>query len=148
LSEIRVRAFCPSDQERARALILDGMREHWGSDFDPSFNRDIDDIAVAFARDVFVVAELDGVVAGTGALKMRSEATGEVVRMSVSADRRRRGIATAVLEQLIDEARARGCRRAVLATNLSWVDARAFYAAAGFREIARTDVGVVFERLV
>jgi len=50
-----VRRFDPSDQEHARALILEGLKEHWGQ-IDPSLNRDLDDIAVTYKDGLFLVA--------------------------------------------------------------------------------------------
>lgn len=47
-SAIRIRDFQVDDQSPARALILAGLREHWGEDFDPAQNPDLDDIGVFF----------------------------------------------------------------------------------------------------
>ena len=38
------RDFRPGDQGAVRNLVLAGMQERWGDDFDPSAHRDLEDI--------------------------------------------------------------------------------------------------------
>jgi putative acetyltransferase len=64
--------------------------------------------------------------------------------MSTAPAYKRRGVGRAVLLQLIEEARRRGCHRVTLATNADWDDAIGFYRACGFDELVRTEGGVVF----
>jgi len=125
-STVVVRRFAPADQDAARNVILEGMRDHWGA-LDPTLNRDLDDIELSYADGVFVVAEHDGAVVATGALIPRDDECGEVVRMSTLRNHRRRGIARRVLNALVDEARARGYAQVRLDTNADWRDAVAFY---------------------
>ena len=54
-----------------------------------------------------VLAEIDGEAVGTGRLIVQEEQA-RIGRMAVLATSRRRGIGTAVLERLVDEARGRG----------------------------------------
>jgi GNAT superfamily N-acetyltransferase len=140
---ITVRAFAPADQTVARALILEGLAAHFGF-LDETMNRDLDDIAATFAGDAFFVATIDGAIAGTGGFHQQPDGTAQIVRMSTAATHRRRGVGRALAAGLIDEARARGCRRVTLATNADWDDAVAFYGACGFEEVVRTETGVVF----
>jgi GNAT superfamily N-acetyltransferase len=121
-----VRAFEPRDQQSARSVILEGMREHWGT-LDLTLNRDLDDIELSYADAVFVVAECDGRVVATGAMVPREEESCEIVRMSTLRDYRRRGIARRVLRTLLREAKARERAHVRLATNADWSDAVAFY---------------------
>ena len=66
----------------------------------------------------------------------------QIVRMSCHAGYRRRGIGTALVAELIADARRNGRSRIVLWTNMGWQDANGFYAANGFHETGR-DAGVV-----
>jgi putative acetyltransferase len=127
-----VRSFQPEDQPAAKALILEGLREHWGT-IDPAKNPDLDDIASSFAGGSFRVAERGGRIVGTGALVRRSADTAEIRRMSVARSLRRRGVGGAILRQLITDAQAAGYRNVVLETTSSWKDAEAFYLRHGFR---------------
>ena len=140
---VTVRPFGPQDQASARRLILEGLVEHFGRN-DETLNRDLDDIAASFSDGVFVVAVIDGAIAGTGGFHLQGDGTAHVVRMSTAAPHRRHGIGSAVLARLIEEARAAGCRRVTLATNADWHDAIAFYQAKGFSEALITDSGVAF----
>lgn len=139
-----IRAFEPVDQQAARALILDGLGRHFGF-IDESLNPDLDDIAASFAGGAFFVACIDDEIAGTGGLLHSSADAAQIVRMSTAYTHRRRGIATAVLTRLIEEAGSRDYTRVTLVTHAGWEDARSFYAACGFREAGRTEQAVRFE---
>lgn len=39
-----IRHFKAKDQQAVRDLVLEGMAERWGAEFDPSYNKDLDDI--------------------------------------------------------------------------------------------------------
>jgi GNAT superfamily N-acetyltransferase len=125
-------------QEAFRVLVLDGMAERWGW-VDESLNTDLNHIDSHYGSDCVLVA-LDGEhVVGTGILVVRDgdgdgdgERDGEIVRMSVHRDYRRRGIATRLLEKLLHLAPEYGVNRIVVETNAKWVEARGLYEASGF----------------
>jgi GNAT superfamily N-acetyltransferase len=134
-----VRPFVPADQEAARSVILAGMREHWGDRFDERLNPDLDDIGASYAGDTFLVAEWDGIVAGTGCLVVDGTTAASIVRMSTLAAFRRRGAGTKILAALVAHAQSLGVRRIRIATNADWQDAVAFYRGCGCRELPRAD---------
>lgn len=148
VDSLRVRPFEPRDQIAARRLILEGLGSHFGH-IDESMNPDLDDIAASYASAVFLVAEHDGRIVGTGALTPEPDRRAgagrlrRIQRMSTAAGHRRRGVATAVLRALLDHARERGYGDVVLSTVERWDDAVAFYTAAGFQITHRTDDGDV-----
>ena len=63
----------------------------------------------------------------------RDEATWEVKNTAVTAEARRRGVGRLMLDRAVDEARADGARRVVLATAAADVGALRFYQRCGFR---------------
>ena len=133
------------DQAATRALVLEGLRGHFGDAFDPSFNPDLDDIAASYTTTgCFLVATIDGELIGTGALVLDGSSA-RVVRMSTAASRRRKGVGSAVLRALVERARDAGCASVSLATNVEWADAIGFYRAFGFVETGRGASGVRFE---
>jgi GNAT superfamily N-acetyltransferase len=136
--------FAPADQPAARALILAGLEEHWGA-LDLSLNPDLDDIAHSHANGIFLVARLDDVVIGTGALVPEARDVARIVRMSVARSHRRTGIATRILEALLSGARRRGYRTIVLETTETWDDAIAFYLRHGFTLSHHADGDAHFE---
>jgi len=137
-NDIVIRPFQPEDQAAAQALILAGLEEHWGY-LDPTKNPDLDDIASAYANGVFLVARRGDEVIGTGALIPETDAIARIVRMSVAAHARRRGIGTRILRHLREQAQADGRRQIVLETTSTWADAIAFYERNGFRPIGSWD---------
>ena len=74
-------------------------------------------------------------LAGCGALKELDAAHGEIKSMRTAYSFQRRGVASAVLRHLLDEARRRGYRRLSLETgSMAYFDAaRQLYAGFGFR---------------
>ena len=89
-SGLTVRPFEPGDQEVARLLILEGLREHFGF-IDETRNTDLDDIPSYYADGLFLVALSRGELVGTGALVPIGRRTAQVVRMSVDRGRRQAG---------------------------------------------------------
>jgi ribosomal protein S18 acetylase RimI-like enzyme len=128
-----IRPFAASDQAAARTLILAGLGEHFGW-IDETVNPDLDDIQAAYAAPGhhFVVAEIGGELAGTGALVDEGPGVGRLVRMSVSPRHRRRGLGRALVAHLVGEARRRGHTRLLVETNDDWDDAIALYRSCGF----------------
>jgi GNAT superfamily N-acetyltransferase len=118
-------------QDAFRTLVLDGMAERWGA-VDESLNTDLDDIDSHYESECVLVALKGATVIGTGILLFRA-AEGEIVRMSVHPDYRRRGIATQVLTELVNLATGYGVKRIVVETNAMWIEARNLYEAFGFR---------------
>ena len=74
--------------------------------------------------------------------------TAEVVRMSVAAAARRRGLGRRILSALCAEAKARGFRRVILETTQTWSEVIAFYQSFGFRITHYKDGDVYFELLL
>jgi len=139
MDTLLIRPFEAGDQAVARRLILEGLGEHFGV-VQEAFNPDLDDIASSYGSETFLVAELGGEVVGTGALIYEGDAFGRIMRMSVRREHRRKGIASALLERLIEQARSNGCRQVVLETGF-WKDSIGFYRSRGFRETSRDAFG-------
>jgi ribosomal protein S18 acetylase RimI-like enzyme len=135
--------FQPADQAAARALILEGLGEHFGW-IDETRNPDVDDIAAHYLAKghAFVIARSDGELIGTGALLILEDGVGQMVRVSVSRSYRRGGIGAAIARHLLDVARQRGLRRVQVETNNDWYDAIRLYERLGFVEYARDDESV------
>jgi GNAT superfamily N-acetyltransferase len=144
MSELLVQPFDLVDQPAAKALILQGLEEHWG-ELDRSLNPDLNDIASTYADGIFLCAWLDAELVGTGAIMPEREGVMRVMRMSVQRERRRMGIASRLLQALLDEARRRGCHTVVLETTETWADAIGFYLRHGFHIVEHRDGDAHFE---
>ena len=141
---IVIRSFQPKDQVVTKALILDGMREHWGA-IDPAKNTDLDNIAYNYGEEIFLVALSNDEIVGTGALVKRGNHTAEIVRMSVKAAHRRQGIGNKLLDALVDRAKVAGMQRIILETTSTWDEAIEFYRHYGFQITHRKDGNIFFE---
>lgn len=138
-----IRPFGAADQEAARELILAGLGEHFGT-IDESLNPDLTDISATYLAPghLFIVAEVGGELAGTGALRWHGVTEGELVRISVGSRHRRLGIGQALVAYLIGAARRAGLARLLVETNLDWSDAIRLYERFGFREYDRDAISV------
>jgi putative acetyltransferase len=83
----------------------------------------------------FLVAYLDDVPVGCGAVRRLDETTAELKRMYVDRSVRRRGIARALVEALEREARLIGVTTVVLETGTRLEPAIRFYEAMGYTRI-------------
>ncbi len=129
---INLKPFRKQDQQLVKALILDGLVEHWGF-LDEGKNPDLDDIATAYANGLFLVAWMDDEIIGTGAFKPHSATQVEIVRMSVKKDLRRRGIGRQILDELCQRAAQAGYAEVILETTETWQDVIDFYLRYGFK---------------
>ncbi len=130
MAAIGIRPYRAADQQAARQLILDGLGEHFGF-VDEELNPDLDHIAASYAGELFLVADQAGVLVGCGALIYEGDGIARVQRMSVRRPFRRQGIAGAILDRLIAEARLLERWRVVLETGF-WEDSVGFYTSKGF----------------
>jgi len=141
VTEIRfdIRAMHPSDRDAVRTLILDGLREHWGT-IDPTLNRDLDDLGATEHDRVTLVAtdggqgggQDGGRVVGTGTVVRRDDRCAEIIRMSVAKRDRCEGVGRLLVEALIAGIRQWSVERVVLETTASWTDVMHFYERSGF----------------
>ena len=123
-----IRPFEPGDQSAARELILDGLG----------------DIAASYiaSGNVFIVAQVEALLVGTGALVSEGGGTGRIVRVSVAREHRCQGIGKALVEHLVQTGRHRGMTRIVVETTKEWDDAIGLYRCCGFQEYDRDEADV------
>ena len=121
----------PELHDAVRSLILEGLRDHWGT-LDPALNKDLDDLSTAYVDGTTLVACHRGEVVGTGTVHRRDSNTAEIVRMSVAPTARRTGLGRRLTDALIDEARGWGMHRVVLETSADWTEVVEFYVRCGF----------------
>jgi GNAT superfamily N-acetyltransferase len=134
-SLVHLRPIEDGDRDAVRALVLAGLADRWGTEADPTLNRDLDDLAAAHPTSTTLVAVTDeGALVGTGTIVPRSADTAEIVRMSVVRSRRGAGVGRMIVDALIDVARGADppIRRVVLETTATWHDAIRFYERCGF----------------
>lgn len=144
----QTRPFQDADQEAASALILAGLAERWGV-CDPTLNPDLRDIHahyIATGGAFVVVAEGEEII-GTGGLILELPGVGRIVRVSVAATQRRRGLGRAITLRLINEGRQRGCHAILVETNDDWHSAVRLYESCGFVPFSSQD-GEIHMRLV
>ena len=135
-----MRDFRIEDQDAVRTLVLAGMQERWGADYDPTHNPDLDDIwasHVALGADV-VVDEVAGGIVAVGMLLPEHGGRGRIRRMSVDAAHRREGRARAMVTELVRRAREHQLVEVLVRADTPWTSAVELYRACGF-EITGAD---------
>ncbi len=84
----------------------------------------------------YLVAEADGQVVGHAVASIVADIA-ELQRIAVDADHRRTGLASELLDAVVDESRAEGADRLLIEVREGNEGALAFYASRGFVEIDR-----------
>ena len=141
--DITILPFQSEYQAEAKNLVLAGLAEHWGT-LDPTKNPDLNDISRTYANGIFLVAWQNNQIIGTGALLPISNDTAEIVRMSVVANMRRKGIGRKILEKICERARIDGYKRLVVETTETWNEVIEFYKQFGFQITHYLDGDVYF----
>ena len=95
----------------------------------------IDPAEFKLAGGYFVLARVEGELAGCGAFRPHDSETIEVKRMFIRARFRGRGLGHEILQALEAEARARGFTRSILETAFRMPEAIALYRRCGYETI-------------
>ncbi|MCI4645270.1 MAG: GNAT family N-acetyltransferase [Hyphomonadaceae bacterium] len=136
-----VRDYRPGDQPAFKRLNLAWIEQLF--DVEPSDLQQLDDpeghILAPGGR--VLLAELDGQTVGTVALIPAHDAPGrlELVKMSVDAGQRGKGIGRALMQAAIEAARQMGAAQIWLESNRKLDAARGLYASSGFRELSGSE---------
>jgi putative acetyltransferase len=127
----------PFDSADARRLIA-ALDAHLSSRYAPDqmFGRNLRPEHLEPGLGTFVIARVDGLAIGCGALRRRDATTGEVKRMYVEPERRGQGVAKQILEHLEAAAQDMGAQRLVLETGIHQTEAIGLYRRAGFSSIS------------
>lgn len=136
LQAITIRLFSSADQIAAKKLIQAGLGDRFGF-IDDTLNPDINDISASYLEQgaVFIVAELDRQLVGTGALIQETAVAGRIVRVSVDKKYRGRGLGQFITEYLIENGRMLGYQQILVETNEDWHDAIHLYKRCGFQQV-------------
>lgn len=87
------------------------------------------------ARDIYIVAWIEDVPAGCGAIRELDQSTAEIQRMYVHREYRRRQLGRTILLYLEKEAKRLGYTRLLLETGDRQTPAMALYEESGFRRV-------------
>ena len=127
MPSVLVRAYKEADEARVIELwIFAGLVRPWN---DPK--RDIAR-KLQVQRELFLVAELDGVIVGTVMAGYEGH-RGWINYLAVDIGQRRRGIATALMRDAERRLRLVGCPKVNLQIRHENTAVQAFYAALGFK---------------
>ena len=145
---MRIRSLQQNDCEPLKCLIRTVWTEHFGSHPD-MFVREymnepgaLDDIApeiYQLPKSVFLVAEQDSAIVGSGAILSVSETVCEVMRMYSSIAIRRQGVARSILADLVAFAQSTGYSEVRLTSNKALLASHRLYESAGFSIAAPWD---------
>jgi GNAT superfamily N-acetyltransferase len=142
LSVLNVRRATAADLPRVVELLMqesisDEVREDVGPPLPPAYHEALAAIEADANNGIFV-AEMGGVIVGAFQrtfirhLQRGGERVSEIESVIVDEPHRRRGIGAAMMRWAMDEARAAGCKRMQLTSNVARKDAHRFYERLGF----------------
>lgn len=120
------------------AALIDRLQQVYVERYGGRDGTPVDPAEFAPPRGLFLVGYVEDVPVCCGGWRTRGrDGDVEVKRMYVLPDRRRQGLAAALLAELEAAARADGRRRIILETGSQQPEAYALYRAAGYAPIAR-----------
>ena len=137
-----------ADHPHARLLLeayFEELRQRLG-EFDEARSVSASTEEMAPPAGIFLVLCDEQRPVACGGLKDLGDGTGEIKRMFVAQDARRRGLGRRVLEALEARARLRGLRRLVLDTASPLTEAASLYLSAGYRQVEAYNHNVYAER--
>jgi len=141
MTALHIRSFAAADEQAVIDLIVPIQREEFGVAITADDQPDLRDVAGFYltGTGTFLVAEQDGRIVGTIALKDIGNRLAALRKMFVAAPFRGRehGVASALLQRLLDHARASGVREIMLGTTENFLAAHRFYEKNGFVLVAR-----------
>jgi ribosomal protein S18 acetylase RimI-like enzyme len=112
-----IRSFKPEDHNAVKQLYIAGMLGGKLAENDTGF--DIDDVNLAYMSthgSHFWVAECEGKIVGMIGLQQLDAGVGEIRRLRVHVDYRRRGIGSALLHRALEFCRDQGLLKVTLDT--------------------------------
>src|SRR5215472_451021 len=115
---------------------FDELAHRFDGGFDPRQSISATDDEMRLPAGLLLVAMLHGNPVGCGALKLHMDTrTAEIKRMWTAPEVRGLGLGRRILDQLAEEAQARGMSTLRLETNHSLTEARRLYETSGFVEV-------------
>lgn len=133
-------------------LILSIQRDEYGIAITAQDQPDLTDVPAFYQSGTggFWVAMVDGRLVGTIALKDIGSGNAALRKMFVAAAHRGRtaGVAQALLDKLMADARDRGARHVWLGTTEHFAAAHRFYERNGFKRVERENLPDAFPRMM
>ena len=140
-----IRTFEPRDLDAVWALHREGLHQTTPQypEVVAHYESDLHDLEAHYlsAGSHFWVAAVDGGLVGMTGIERFDEETGRLRRMRVTTDRRRMGIAQALLETAERFCREQGYRRLVLDTTEQQTAAHSLYETNGFVRTGERNLG-------
>ena len=142
---VTIRQTTSADGPTVRALITHILSAEFPKDQAAYPAADLDRIDVSYGgpRDAFLVAEMDGRIVGTCAVKQEGQTTALLRRLFVHQECRGRGIGGQLVEAAIAHCRAQGYRQMRIRTSDRMDTAIAVCLKKGFREDEQIHLGNV-----
>jgi len=144
-----IRAYRQDDYEAVVALVTSVLAEYGFSAHIGGVQSDLAAIAEGYSRGGFWVAELEGAVVGTVAIRPKRDKTCELKRLYVSKTARGTGIGRALYAHAETFARGAGYDRIWLDSSRKFVEAKKLYEKNGFvllEELANDWCDNVYEK--
>ena len=120
---------------RARREELSVIHEIERLSFKKPYPRPFLESLLILANDLFLIAEVEGRVVGYAVAVIREEVMGHIISVAVHPNFRRRGVATALLSELLNRLRSKGARFVRLEVRITNRAAIKLYRKFKFKEV-------------
>lgn len=139
-SDLKIVQISKDHETAAKELILNGFQERFGF-IDHSLNSDLNYLTETYNGEgtLFLAGLIENELVCTGAMTNEGKGECRLQRMSVKKEFRGQGIASMMVRQLGERAKAAGYRKVVLETNIAWNSAVNLYKRCGYKEYKLED---------
>ena len=134
-----IRGYRKDDYDAVVALVTSVLAEYGFAAHVGGVQSDLAAIEDGYSRGGFWVAEIDGAVAGTVAIRPKEGATCELKRLYVKRDARGHGLGRALYAHAEAFARSAGYERIWLDSSRKFAEARKLYERSGFVLVEELD---------
>lgn len=146
MNNIIVRECNPSDYAQIKKLIISVIVELFGRE--PKNRDDYKDFKKYYheKNGIFYIAEDEGSVVGTIAIRGEPDSSAKLRRMYVIPKYRKKGVGQKLFEKALAFCKNKGYKRVILCTYPEMGEAIKFYKKHGFKEYDRKGEGIYFEK--
>ena len=144
-----IRNFSKKDSQGFTTLLSSVLKE-FNMYLDPVYDNDLNDLPTFYGgkRDCFLIAEIDGRIVGSCAIKEQKPKVGEIRKLYVQKDFRNLGIGGSLLDKVLEHAHRQQYQKLFLTTDKQFIVASNLYQSRGFEIIKEINSDIFMEKII
>lgn len=148
-NKIYIHHYLKRDLQGFTALLTNVLNE-FSMELDPEFDSDLNDLSTYYGgeRDCLLIAEADGEVVGSCAVKEHEPRVGEIRKLYVLNKFRGIGLGKRLLDGVIDFSKEHNYEKLYLTTDKQFTVASKLYKSRGFKVVKDNNLDIFMEKII